>query len=121
MDQRLRWTERIHARVDFRLLFRQGKRHSAQGLTVWVLRREDPLIKSARLAVTIPRAYGSAVARNRLKRILREIFRLNKGRLPADVDMAFSARALARDVSVRTVRPMVFQLWERAGLGEFSL
>jgi ribonuclease P protein component len=121
LDQRLRWTERLHARADFRVLFRQGKRHSAQGLTLWVLRRDSLSIKSPRLAVAMPRAYGSAVARNRLKRILREIFRVNKSRLPAGVDMVFSAKKFAGEVSVNTVRPKVFYLWERAGLGEFSV
>jgi ribonuclease P protein component len=111
----------MHARADFRLLFRQGKRHSSQGLTVWILRRDVLSTKNARLSVAIARTYGSAVARNRLKRILREIFRLNKSRLPHDVDMVFSARPLSDDVSMHTVRPLVFQLWKRAGLGEFSV
>jgi len=87
---------------------------------VRILRRPATAAQPARLALAIPRAYGSAVARNRLKRVLREIFRLHKLRLPPDVDMVFSARPLAVDVSVRTIRPLVYDLWQRAGLGVFS-
>lgn len=115
MDQRFRWKERLHGRNDFRRVFRSGQRVSAQGLLLRYCRRPEGDVTWPRMALAIAGSYGPAVARNRLKRILREIFRLHKATLPADVDMVFSARPLSHTVTFATLEPMVLALWRRAG------
>jgi ribonuclease P protein component len=41
----------------------------------------------ARLGLSVSRKHGSAVVRNRLKRLLREAFRLQQHQLPAGIDL----------------------------------
>jgi ribonuclease P protein component len=116
--------ERLHRKSDFRRVFQEGRRYSASGLTVWVYRpsmgHSTPAgperVQHPRLGLAIPKSYGNAVARNRMKRLLREAFRLNKHRLPADVDMVFSARASERPPRLQTVEPLVLALWTKANL-----
>ena len=50
-----------------------------------------------RLGLAVGRAAGGAVVRSRLRRVIREAFRLNKGRLPAGLDLLVSPRAGAAD------------------------
>src|SRR5580698_7927789 len=106
MDQRFRWNERLHRRSDFTQVIQRGRRYSASGLILWVGRTPEGTTLP-RLGLAIPKAYGNAVQRNRLKRVLREVFRLNKVSLPAGADLVFSARRTALDISYRTVEPIV--------------
>jgi ribonuclease P protein component len=46
----------------------------------------------SRLGLTVTRQTGSAVARNRIKRVLRDVFRRNKDRFPVSVDVVVNAR-----------------------------
>jgi len=117
MNYRFRWEERLHRKSDFTRVFKEGLRWSASGVTVWVLKRgkgEGP--ENARLGLAIPKAYGNAVARNRLKRLIREAFRLNKIKLPSGVDMVFSARATLGKPRYQSVEPIISKLWTLAGL-----
>ena len=124
LDQRFSWDERLHRKCDFNRVFQEGRRFSASGLTMWV---RHPLetggARKPRLGMAIPKAYGNAVARNRIKRLIRESFRLNKEKLPPGVDMVFSARPGAglpagRQAKpfYRTIEPLVLKLWTLAKL-----
>ena len=64
------------------------------------------------LAVAV-RAAGGAVARNRLRRIIRESFRLHREALPS-LDLVVSARPQARAAAPEALRASLAALWRRA-------
>ena len=65
------------------------------------------------LAVAVKMA-GGAVARNRLRRIIRESFRVHQHELPA-VDLVVSARPPARAASAELLRASLAALWKKVG------
>ena len=56
-----------------------------------------------RLGITVSKRIGNAVKRNRIKRVLRELFRLNKSRFPEGYDIVIVARKDASHLSYQTV------------------
>ena len=74
-SQRFTAAERIRRRAEFQRVFDAGVRASGRLMTL-VIRRND--LDVTRLGLVVSRKLGSAVRRNRLKRLAREVFRHNK-------------------------------------------
>ena len=83
-------------------MYRRGRSASSRYLVLhWFLREDDPE-GEPRLGLAVPRAVGSAVARNRVKRQLRETWRELLPSVPAGRDYVLSARpGLAEPVGAR--------------------
>lgn len=83
---------RLLTRSDFRKVYDEGQRRSAQLCAVFF--RPNGLSRT-RLGITTPARLGKAVLRNRVKRRLREVFRLNRTSIPAGWDIVLNPRAAA--------------------------
>jgi ribonuclease P protein component len=89
---------RIVGAADFRHAYDHGLRvPGALFAAFCVARPGADAACGPRLGVTAPRAVGRAVARNRIKRRLREAFRLHRGELDARWDIVLNPRRAALD------------------------
>lgn len=84
MDVKLTAREKLKKRSDIDRVFAEGRRFSSG--TVRVCAAPNCLGYS-RLGVGVSTRVCNAVGRNRLKRITREAFRLNKGAIPPGLDI----------------------------------
>ncbi|MEM9252721.1 MAG: ribonuclease P protein component [Planctomycetota bacterium] len=80
---------RLTGRRQFSAVFDHRVRRSAGPLTVSA--RPNGLDHN-RVGLSVPRRVGNAVARNRVKRLIREAIRLNQHDLPAGYDLVISVR-----------------------------
>jgi ribonuclease P protein component len=93
---------RLSRSAEFDRVFRHGRSHAGRELVLYVFPRRE--LGSPRLGLSVSRKVGGAVERNRVKRLLREAFALERPRLPAGTDAVVVARQGA------------WQLAEREGL-----
>jgi ribonuclease P protein component len=103
---------RLRHKGDFDAAYARGRRMS-DGFFSVTARVNEAGVPRLGLAVAV-RVAGSGVARNRLRRIIRESFRLHQRALPA-VDVVVSARPAARDANASQLRASLAVLWQKVG------
>lgn len=99
--------EKLRRRSEFSALFKSGKRIHSEYLTV-ILSTNTSDVRRLGLVVG-KKVRKEAVRRNRMKRLLREFFRLNKHRLSASQDILIVAR---KDFSFMKYRDLCSALEE---------
>ena len=80
---------RLLRRPDFRKVYEEGRRRSVRICTIFF--RSNGLAIT-RLGITTPAALGNSVVRNRIRRRLREVYRLNQSQIPPGWDVVVNPR-----------------------------
>jgi ribonuclease P protein component len=81
--------------ADFRKVYDHGKRVSGPLFAAFCLARPEDQSSGPRLGLTVPRAIGGSVVRNRIKRRMREAFRLHRADLNPQWDIVINPRRTA--------------------------
>jgi ribonuclease P protein component len=104
---------RLSRSKDFDAAYRRGRSASSRYLVLhWFARDDDPE-GEPRLGLAVPRAVGTAVARNRVKRLLREAWRELLPTVPAGQDYVLAARpGLAEPADTRGKEWLVAEIGE---------
>lgn len=89
MDYRFRHRQRLHGSLEFEAVFAARCRKNVGPISL--LTRVNGLTFN-RLGLSVPRRVGNAVARHRIKRLLREAFRLCQNDWPTGYDMVVVVR-----------------------------
>lgn len=97
-------SDRVKLRSDFVRLQSGARRVHLPHFVVLLGLREDG---STRLGITVTRKVGNSVARNRVRRLVREVFRRNRGLFPEGHDLIVIARAGAPTLDYATVLEQV--------------
>jgi ribonuclease P protein component len=92
---------RIIRSSDYRTLYKEGKKVYSEK---FVLFARVNGVGHTRLGITVSRKIGSAVIRNRIKRLFREIFRKSLREMPEQFDIVVNAKAGCVGVSYRVLR-----------------
>ena len=99
-DERLRRSERLLERTEFRRVYDHGQKKNLPLFTVFVLKTD---LERSRLGITVTRQIGGSVVRNRCKRLVREAVRRNKEVVPGSFDLVINVKRAMADADYAVV------------------
>jgi len=109
----LKYTTSLKKNHEFKRLYNKGKSAASQCVVVYCRRNGR---SENRLGVTVSTKIGGAVQRNRVRRRLKEIYRLNEDRLTPGYDVVIVARMRSRFAGYREIESSVLSLFKKLSL-----
>ena len=109
---------RLSSPTAFRSVFSTGRSYARGSVVIYVAKRSEG--GPARAGYVVSRKIGSAVARNRAKRLLREALRLQGGDIPEGIDLVVVARPSIAGSPYATVARDLRAVLDAAGLGNLA-
>ncbi|MDO4173911.1 MAG: ribonuclease P protein component [Eubacteriales bacterium] len=100
---------------DFRRLYYRGRSASSDCLVVYAMRNQ---YGEGRLGITAGVKLGGAVQRNRVKRLIREAYRLHRDGLRPNTDLVVVARHRAVGASYQRIERAYLRCLRQLGLYE---
>ncbi len=113
--------ERIYLNNDFKDILEHGVKVYGKGLVLWyrLYPQGEEGVKNrpsqkARIAIIVTKKLGNAVQRNRCKRLLREVFRINRHLLENSADCIFCPKDIEIFKNYSTVSAAFLGLVKKA-------
>lgn len=104
-------TSRLLRHADFEKVYKQGRRHFAQHMTVFYLGVENA-DRGLRVGFTVSKALGGAVQRNRMKRRLREAVRLKGLQHAVTADVVINPKRTLLDAEFTELKADIAKAFE---------
>lgn len=101
---------RVRSKLDFAAVYERGLRIGDACLSLIALSNNE---SRTRLGLAVSKRCGNSVRRNRLKRRLREAFRLSQAELPTGLDLVIQPRA-DTPIHLAALRQSLISLAKRA-------
>lgn len=113
-------SKRLLKHADFDRVYREGRRNVSRNMSVFYLPGDSSFGDGVRVGITVGKALGGAVARNRIKRRMREVVRRHLSELTGAMDVVINPRKSAADMEFAELEKEVaaaFTKIERAPRG----
>lgn len=98
---------------DFKYLYRRGKSVAAGYLVLYYMKTRDT---ENTLGITVTKKLGCAVVRNRVRRLIKECYRLREHELAAGYKMVIVARNRAAQADFYNIRGDMGYLLKKSGI-----
>ncbi|MGP1406987.1 ribonuclease P protein component [Selenomonas sp.] len=112
----------LKKKKDFQAVYSHGKSYANRFLVLYVFRSNG---FQGKVGFAAGKKLGNAVKRNRVKRLLRESYRMNQGAIKEGVSLLFVGRKAAVDAGCQDLEKAFLALAKKAGImagdAEFSI
>lgn len=96
----MNFTDGLKKNADFGRVYKKGKSGANRTLVLYIL---DNGTDRNRLGISVSKKVGNSVVRHRVKRLIKESYRLNEGRFLTGYDLVYIARVSSNDKSYREI------------------
>ncbi len=104
----MKFTESLTENRDFTRLYRSGKSGAGPYIAVYCRRNR---LRANRLGVTVSVKLGGAVLRNRIRRRIKEAYRLHEDAFRIGFDIVIVARQRAADAPFRAIEQAILKVF----------
>ncbi|MBI4560057.1 MAG: ribonuclease P protein component [Candidatus Hydrogenedentes bacterium] len=111
--QRLPRTERLTRKCDFEWVYQHGTKRVGPHFLCYMARREG---QGRKVGFAVSRKVGKATVRNRVKRLIREVYRRHRSELAGDLCLVVIARSSSRELSFEECSAAIRRLWSQGGV-----
>jgi ribonuclease P protein component len=105
---------RLSKREDFNKIYRYGKSAANHQFVLYFY--PQPNQEHFRLGISVSKKVGNAVTRNRIRRMTKEIVRLNAERFPGRYDYILIVRKPAAEMDYHQLEKSIFHVFKKAAL-----
>ena len=109
----MKFTSALNKNYEFKRLYNKGKNAASKYVVVYCLKTNRA---ENRLGITVSTKLGGAARRNRIRRRLKEIYRINEHTLYKGYNIVLVARQRSRDAEWSELESSVLSLFSKLGL-----
>lgn len=102
---------RMQKKTAFQTVFAQGRSYASRHVVIYIFKGSP-----SKYGFIASKKVGNAIKRNRAKRLLREVVRLNSNHIKVDCQMILIARSAINNTSFKDVEKSVLYIWRKAGI-----
>lgn len=105
--------ERLKNTKEFNQVYRRGKSIVNKHVVLYYVKNQSA---HKQVGFSVSKKVGNAVTRNRVKRLMKEVYRLNEASLKNGYDFVFVARVRTKDASYKEVEKAMISCFRKSQL-----
>jgi len=102
---------RIKKNEDFQTVFKRGKSIANRQFVIYMLQKPEQ--KEFRIGLSVSKKIGNAVTRNRIKRLIRQVFLEDKDKIAGGREYIIIARKPVADMGYHEVKSSLHHLFRK--------
>lgn len=99
-------TEHLLKKWEFQRVFAENRKFTGRYIVVHILQNQS----NRKAGILVSRKIGNAVKRNRIKRLIREAYRLNKHSLPDNIHLVIIAKQGIGDLKYKDIEEDLLEI-----------
>ena len=107
--ENMQFTESLRSNRDFQNVFKSGRSYANKYLVMYVSKNQ---LDGNRLGISVSKKVGNSVVRHRVKRLIKESYRLQENIFNSGLDIVVIARNNAADFTYQEAESALLHLWK---------